>query len=513
MAQRRTRRHLTAEIERSNIGRDSLCRSKKINGFNPFDRHDNHDDNGPDFSNFGGFLNSILQHNSQSPSAAGSQPAARSHAANSAASTAPATNQPIRPPSPPIPTFARRRRLTSTGRRPHADRHRDQSAHDQQHRRRPGRCRCSESRRALGHDVRLGSVHRPRSRSDQNRAPIRINDHHSVSDAGSPTVGAYRYRPRGDRAGHRQRRRDNPATAVNSITGWLDASMVYGSDAATAASLRLPDGHMKTSVGDNLPIDPNIGTCSWRATCAPPRIPRSDGAADVVRARAQLSGRSSAREAPDLDRRSALSIRARHRRRRKSRTSPIDEFLPHLSGRDAIDAVSRLRSDRRSDHYRGVCRRGLSLRPFDRFRLDIEKIGEQGQELAERESLKDVVLSAGRGFFAPMTAPTRSCGRSRLGSDPRRWTSASSTICATSSSIRRICMDLAAINIQRGRDLGLGTLNETSDALGLTGLSRASARSRRTPTRSRPCGSRSETTWTWSICGPADWPKATRRAA
>src|ERR1043165_1356680 len=38
----------------------------------------------------------------------------------------------------------------------------------------------------------------------------------------------------------------HPATAVNSITGWLDASMIYGSDAATAASLRLADGHMMT---------------------------------------------------------------------------------------------------------------------------------------------------------------------------------------------------------------------------------------------------------------------------
>lgn len=46
----------------------------------------------------------------------------------------------------------------------------------------------------------------------------------------------------------------HPAIQVNSITGWLDASMVYGSDAATAASLRLPDGHLKTSAGNNLPI-------------------------------------------------------------------------------------------------------------------------------------------------------------------------------------------------------------------------------------------------------------------
>src|SRR6476619_616817 len=45
----------------------------------------------------------------------------------------------------------------------------------------------------------------------------------------------------------------HPATAINTITGWLDGSQVYGSDAATAASLRTADGHMKTSAGDNLP--------------------------------------------------------------------------------------------------------------------------------------------------------------------------------------------------------------------------------------------------------------------
>src|SRR2546430_1799633 len=46
----------------------------------------------------------------------------------------------------------------------------------------------------------------------------------------------------------------HPATAVTAMSGWLDGSMVYGSDAATAASLRLADGHMKTSAGGNLPI-------------------------------------------------------------------------------------------------------------------------------------------------------------------------------------------------------------------------------------------------------------------
>src|ERR1700712_3974133 len=43
-------------------------------------------------------------------------------------------------------------------------------------------------------------------------------------------------------------------TQTNAVTGWLDASMVYGSDEATAASLRDVNGRMKVSAGDNLPI-------------------------------------------------------------------------------------------------------------------------------------------------------------------------------------------------------------------------------------------------------------------
>lgn len=48
----------------------------------------------------------------------------------------------------------------------------------------------------------------------------------------------------------------NPRQQVNSITAWIDGSMVYGSDADTAASLRtLTGGRLKTSDGNLLPTD------------------------------------------------------------------------------------------------------------------------------------------------------------------------------------------------------------------------------------------------------------------
>ncbi len=50
--------------------------------------------------------------------------------------------------------------------------------------------------------------------------------------------------------------KSNPAQQVNTITAYLDGSMVYGSDATRAAALRsFSDGLLKTSAGDLLPFN------------------------------------------------------------------------------------------------------------------------------------------------------------------------------------------------------------------------------------------------------------------
>ena len=51
---------------------------------------------------------------------------------------------------------------------------------------------------------------------------------------------------------------NNPAQQVNELTAWMDASMVYGSNKATADALRtFSQGKMKTSEGNLLPVDAN----------------------------------------------------------------------------------------------------------------------------------------------------------------------------------------------------------------------------------------------------------------
>src|SRR5262249_29771863 len=48
----------------------------------------------------------------------------------------------------------------------------------------------------------------------------------------------------------------NARQQINQVTSWIDGSMVYGSDATTAASLRtFVGGQMKTSAGNLLPTD------------------------------------------------------------------------------------------------------------------------------------------------------------------------------------------------------------------------------------------------------------------
>lgn len=53
---------------------------------------------------------------------------------------------------------------------------------------------------------------------------------------------------------------DNPRQQINTITAWLDGSMIYGSDVTTAAELRtMSGGQLKTSDGNMLPLnDPAV---------------------------------------------------------------------------------------------------------------------------------------------------------------------------------------------------------------------------------------------------------------
>lgn len=255
----------------------------------------------------------------------------------------------------------------------------------------------------------------------------------------------------------------HPATAINTVTGWLDGSQIYGSDAATAASLRTADGHMKMSAGNNLPI---INTDQGTAYAA---------------------GDARAQENPDLTALQTLFVREHnfqvdqlHKEHpnwsgdklyetAKAITTAemvnitYSEFLPHLLGKEAIapyHGYDPTVDARISEEFEGAAYRfGHSIVSDEISATSNIGAFTSQQTLAEsffespssfNATGADGLLRHLSGDLANPLDPHLVDGLRNLLVDPPAG------------------IDLAAINIQRAHDLGLGTLNQTREALGLT---------------------------------------------
>ncbi len=251
-----------------------------------------------------------------------------------------------------------------------------------------------------------------------------------------------------------------PAAAINHVTGWLDASQVYGSDAATAASLRAADGHMLTSAGNNLPV--------------------VNGAF--------VAGDSRVGENPDLTAVQTLFLREHnfqvdqlakthpgwsgeqlYQQARAIVTAEIahitySEFLTHLLGKGAISAYHGYNPNvdaSISEEFAGAAFRfGHSI-----VSANLEKIDNAGNVVGDALTLKDAFFQDPAGFVADggaagllrhLSGDLSNALDVHIVDDLRNFLD-----------VPPVAMDLAAINIQRGRDLGLGTLNETRTALHL----------------------------------------------
>jgi peroxidase len=248
-------------------------------------------------------------------------------------------------------------------------------------------------------------------------------------------------------------------TTVNHVSGWLDASMVYGSDAATAASLRLPDGHMATSADGYLPI--------------------VDGA--------YVAGDERATENPDLTAITTLFVREHnyqvdqlqkehpdwsgdqlYEMARAIVTAEIEnitfsEFLPHLLGPNAIQPY---------EGYDPSVDPRITMEFADaayRFGHSIvsgteTKLSNQGDELAS-QSLADAFfdtpdqVQANGGADALLRAIVSDQSQEN---DVYAIDELRNLLAASPDQT-----DLIAIDIQRERDVGLGTLNQTRVALGM----------------------------------------------
>jgi hypothetical protein len=256
----------------------------------------------------------------------------------------------------------------------------------------------------------------------------------------------------------------NPAAAVNAVTGWLDGSMVYGSDAPTAASLRGDGGRMLTSAGNNLPIVDSATTG--------PQFAAGDIRAAENPALTALQVLFVREHNWQVDRLAAkdptLSADQLYGMARAIVTAEIvrityDEFLPALLGEGAIADYAGYDPtvDPRATHeFAGAAYRwGHSTVSPESVRRD--EAGEATSEIALRDA-----------FFLPPSEFAVDGGADgllrHLGTDRAQAMDARIVNELRSFLIDfDVGSDLAALNIQRGRDFGLQTLNGTREALGL----------------------------------------------
>lgn len=254
--------------------------------------------------------------------------------------------------------------------------------------------------------------------------------------------------------------RNDPATPLNFTTGWLDASMVYGSDAAKAASLRLPDGHMMTSAGGNLPII--NGSFAAGDLRAAENFALTSLHTLFVREhnyQADLLHKQHPTWTGDQ-----LYQYARAIVTAEIENITYQEFLPNLLGTDAIAPYHGYDSGTDPHltlEFNIAYRFGHSI-----VSAETESLAENGQavEGSERE-LRNI-------FFAPPSEFLETGGADgqlrHLAADPSQ-----ALDIRIVEDLRNflfdppVALDLAAINIQRERDFGVGTLNEVRESLNL----------------------------------------------
>ncbi len=268
----------------------------------------------------------------------------------------------------------------------------------------------------------------------------------------------------------------NPRAQINEITGWIDASQVYGSDAERAAALRTNDGTgaLRTSAGNLLPFNEdglsNAGGSGANLFLAGDvRANEQVGLMTMhtlfVREHNRLVAELAQRQ-PELSG-DQLYQKARRLVAAQLQVITYQEFLPLLLGERAIPAYQGYSADldaRIANLFSAAAfRLGHSMLSAEVLRLD-----------AQGNAIDQGPLALRDAFFAPDELINHQ------GIEPV-LRGLASQVCQridaqVVNEVRNFLFgapgaggfDLAALNIQRGRDHGLPDYNSARLALGLS---------------------------------------------
>jgi hypothetical protein len=268
---------------------------------------------------------------------------------------------------------------------------------------------------------------------------------------------------------------ENPRQQINEITSWIDASNVYGSNDERAQALRTNDGtgRLKTSEGNFLPFNdegfPNAGGSSAELFFAGDVRSNEQVGLSVMHTLFMREHNWQAQRIRNNNRSMSgeeIYQRARQIVGAEMQAITYYEYLPALLGRDAISRYrgydDGINASIANEFSNAIFRYGHSALSATLKRLDAE-----GETIAEGD------VSLRNGFFSPHRITEEG------GIDPFLRGLASQVSQKVDNyiidDVRNFLFgppgsggfDLAALNIQRGRDHGLPSYNAVREAYGL----------------------------------------------
>jgi hypothetical protein len=256
---------------------------------------------------------------------------------------------------------------------------------------------------------------------------------------------------------------DNPRAQVTSITSWVDGSMVYGSDQATADSLRtFEGGRLRTSEGDLPPTDED-GNFVAGDIRANENVELTSMHTLFIREHNQWADQI-AQQNPGLSD-EAIYQQARAIVIAEIQAITFNEFLPALLGEGAISDYQgydpNVDPSIANEFSTAAFRLGHSM-----INDDVEFFGDDGRAVQDEISLAEA-------FFNP--AILKESGADSL-LKYLASTHSQELDNQIVGSLQNFLFgqpgqggfDLASLNIQRGRDHGLADYNSVREAYGLS---------------------------------------------
>jgi len=266
---------------------------------------------------------------------------------------------------------------------------------------------------------------------------------------------------------------DNPLQQLNTITAYLDGSVIYGSDAERAAALRtFEGGKLATSDGDLLPynldgLDNAGGTSDSLFLAGDVRANENAALTSMhtifVREHNRIADELAARDPSKTD--EQIYQEARLIVTAELQAITYNEFLPALLGEGAIAEYSGYDSEVdasiANEFSTAIYRMGHSLLSSDLLRLNADGSTADEGNLA----LKDA-------FFNPSILEDNGIDSLLQGAATQTSQELDAQIV---DDVRNFLFgppgaggfDLASLNIQRGRDHGLASYNQSRIDLGL----------------------------------------------